>query len=455
MSNPKKALRQALAQQDAYLQEYQEYLRIPSVSTLSEHKADVERCAEWVAGQLRGMGLTEVKIMPTAGHPVIFGEWLQSVDKPTVLMYGHYDVQPVDPLNEWHSGPFDPTIRGDYIFARGASDMKGQGHAFLKALEALLQNGELGINVKVFFEGEEEIGSPSLPAFIAEHKELLKSDVVLNCDSGIMGIDQPSMVYGLRGLAYFELWVHTASQDLHSGTFGGSIYNPAQALADLIAGMHDKKGRITLPGFYDKVRKLSSKERRQLAKLPYDETTWLKITGAPGLHGEKGFSTVERVGARPSLEVNGLLSGFTGEGSKTVLPAKAMAKISTRLIPDQDPDEVEQQMRQYLAANAPSTIRWELKALAGSKGALTPTDTPWMKAAGKALKQTFDVKPVFELGGGSVPIVIMLKELLGVDSVMLGFGMRDDNIHGPNERQHLPTYFKGIETYIRFLANLD
>ena len=454
MSNPTKALRQAAKQHDAYLQEYQEYLRIPSVSTLSEHKGDVQRCAEWVADQLRNMGLTNVQILPTAGHPVVFGEWLQAADKPTVLMYGHYDVQPVDPLNEWHSGPFEPSIRGDYIYARGASDMKGQGHAFMKALEALLQNGELEVNVKVFFEGEEEIGSPSLPAFIAEHKDLLKSDFVLNCDSGIMGIDQPSMIYGLRGLAYFELWVYTASQDLHSGTFGGSIYNPGQALADLIAGMHDKKGKITLPGFYDKVRKLTGKERRQLAKLPYDEATWLGITGAPGLHGEKGYSTVERVGARPTLEVNGLLSGFTGEGSKTVLPAKAMAKISCRLIPDQDPDEVEQQLRQYLAANAPSTIRWELKALAGSKGALTPTDTPYMKAASKALQKTFGVKPVYELGGGSVPIVIMLKEQLGVDSVLLGFGMRDDNIHGPNEHQHLPTYFKGIETYIRFLANL-
>lgn len=455
MPTPRKALTQVSKSHDRYLNEYMEFLRIPSVSTLVTHAEDMQRAATWVADQMRTIGLANVQVLPTARHPVVYGDWLNAADRPTVLVYGHYDVQPVDPLNEWVSGPFEPEIRGDNLYARGASDMKGQVHAFLKALEALIGKGELAVNVKVLVEGEEEIGSPSLPAFFQANPDRVKCDVVLNADSGILGPQTPSMVYGLRGLAYFELWVHGPSNDLHSGTFGGTILNPAQALVELVAGMHDKKGRITLPGFYDKVRKLSARERRQLTRLPHTDESWLAMTGAPALYGEAKFSTLERAGARPTLEVNGLLSGFTGEGSKTVLPAKAMAKISMRLIPDQDHDEVEQQLRQYLTENAPPTIRWEVKAVAaGNRGALIPTDTVWMKAAGKALKDSFGVKPVFELAGGSVPIVTLFKKVLGVDSVMLGFGMRDDNIHGPNEKQHLPNYFRGIETYVRFFGNL-
>jgi acetylornithine deacetylase/succinyl-diaminopimelate desuccinylase-like protein len=456
MPTPRKALTHVSKSQDRYLDEYIEFLRIPSVSTLVMHADDMQRAATWVADQMRTIGLANVQVMPTARHPLVYGDWLNAgADKPTVLVYGHYDVQPVDPLNEWVSGPFEPEIRGENLYARGASDMKGQVHAFLKALEALIGKGELAVNVKVLVEGEEEIGSPSLPAFFAANPGLVKCDIVLNADSGILGPQTPSMVYGLRGLAYFELQVYGPSNDLHSGTFGGTILNPAQALVELVAGMHDKKGRITLPGFYDKVRKLSAKERRQLTRLPHTDESWLAMTGAPALYGEAKFSTLERAGARPTLEVNGLLSGFTGEGSKTVLPAKAMAKISMRLIPDQDHDEVEQQLRQYLTENAPPAIRWEVKAVAaGNRGALIPTDTVWMKAAGRALKDSFGVKPVFELAGGSVPIVTLFKEVLGVDSVMLGFGMRDDNIHGPNEKQHLPNYFRGIETYVRFFGNL-
>ncbi len=454
MTTPTQALAYARGNHDRYLAEFKDFVRIPSVSTLSEHKPDIQRCADWVAGQMRGLGLNGVVVMPTAGHPVVYGEWLNAPGRPTVLIYGHYDVQPVDPVNEWHSGPFEPTIRGDDLFARGASDMKGQVHAFLKALEALLKHNELGVNVKVLVEGEEEIGSPSLGPFIDAHKELLKCDVVLNADSGILSPTLPSLIYGLRGLAYFELWVHTASQDLHSGTFGGTLHNPAQALCELIAGMHDADGRITLPGFYDRVRALSAEERAELARLPHNDADWLKMTGAPALWGEKGYTTVERFGARPTLEVNGLYSGFIGEGSKTVLPARAMAKISMRLVPDQDHTEVEQQLRAYLAAHAPATVRWELKALAGGPAALVERDSPAMRAAVAALEATWGVRPVFERAGGSVPIVGLLQKQLGVDSILMGFGMRDDNIHGPNEKQHLPNYFKGIEAFIRFFGNM-
>jgi acetylornithine deacetylase/succinyl-diaminopimelate desuccinylase-like protein len=455
MTEPTQALTFARHNRERYLNEYKEFLSIPSVSTLSEHKPDMQRAAEWLAAMVRAMGFASVEIMPTAKHPVVYGEWLNKPGRPTVLVYGHYDVQPVDPLNEWTAGPFEPTVRDDdYVYARGASDMKGQVHAFLKALEALLKHDALGVNVKLMIEGEEEIGSPSLGDFIRAHKEKLRCDVVLNADSGIIGKDLPSIIYGLRGLAYFELWVHGPDHDLHSGTFGGTVLNPAQALAELITGMHDADGRITLPGFYDKVRTLADDERAELARLPHSDEGWRAMTGAPALYGEKGYTTIERAGARPTLEVNGLYSGFIGEGSKTVLPARAMAKISMRLVPYQDDQEVEQQLRAYLEARAPKAVRWELRTLAGGPAAIIPRDTAAVQAAASALEATFGVRPVFELAGGSVPVVVLLKQLLGVDSIMLGFGLRDDNIHSPNEKQYLPNYYRGIETYIRFFANM-
>jgi len=300
-------------------------LAIPSISTLSEHKPDMQRAAGWITHQLTSIGFKNVEVMPTTGHPVVYGEWLGVPNQPTVLVYGHYDVQPVDPLNEWHTPPFEPTVRGDNIFARGASDMKGQVQAFLKAFESLAKNEGIPVNVKVLVEGEEEIGSPSLGAFIANHKDKLKCDVVLNADSGIMRPDQPSLVAGLRGLAYFELWVYGPKQDLHSGSFGGSVHNPAQVLCELIAGMHDANGHITLPGFYDDVRVLSDEERASLASE--SDERWREMTGVPQLYGEKGFTTSERLGARPTLEVNGMVSGFIGEGAKTVLPPKRWRKF--------------------------------------------------------------------------------------------------------------------------------
>jgi len=353
-------------------------------------------------------------------------------------------------VNEWISPPFEPTVRDENLYARGASDMKGQGHAVLKALEALVKSGGIPVNVKMFFEGEEEIGSANLPPFIDEQAKKLKSDVVLNADAHILRPDLPSLVYGLRGLAYFEIWVHGPRNDLHSGGFGGSIHNPAQALCELITGMHDADGHITLPGFYDKVRVLSAEERAELARIPYSDENWKQMTGAPQLYGERGFTTLERIGVRPTLEVNGLYSGFIGEGSKTVLPAKAMAKISMRLIPYQDPNEVEKQLREYLRKKAPPTITWELKALSSAPAAIVDRNTAAMRAASAALEETFGVKPVFQLTGGSVPVVSLLKTKLGLDSVLLGFGLPDDNIHGPNEKLHLPTYYRGIEAFVRF-----
>jgi len=438
----------AARNRERYLNELKEFLAIPSVSTLSQHKPDMQRAAEWVSRQLSGIGFKNVEIMPTAGHPVVYGESLDKPGKPTVLVYGHYDVQPVDPLNEWTTAPFEPTVRGDNIYARGASDMKGQVHAFLKALEALAQNEGLPLNLKVMVEGEEEIGSPNLGAFIEKNKTKLKCDLVLNADSGIMRPDQPSIVYGLRGLAYFELWVHGPKQDLHSGVFGGSVHNPAQALCELIAGMHDADGHVTLPGFYDKVRDLSAEERKEISHASDEE--WRKMTGVPQLHGEKGFTTGERLGARPTLEICGMLSGFTGEGAKTVLPAKAMAKISMRLVPYQDDKEVEGQLRAYLEKHAPPTVRWELKKFVTGPAVLVKRDTPGARAAIKALEATFGVKPVFKLEGGSVPVVSMVQATLGVDSILLGFGLPDDNLHSPNEKLHLPNFYRGVEAYIRF-----
>jgi acetylornithine deacetylase/succinyl-diaminopimelate desuccinylase-like protein len=450
MTSVQQVIESSKRDHDRYLAEFREYLAIPSVSTLSEHKQDIQRCAEWFANQLNGIGFKKVEILATAGHPVVYGEWLDAPGKPTVLVYGHYDVQPVDPLNEWASPPFEPSVRGDNIYARGASDMKGQGHAVLKALEAWLKSGGLPVNVKMFFEGEEEIGSRNLEPFVEKYKSKLKCDVVLNCDSQILRADLPSLVYGLRGLDYFEVWVYGAKSDLHSGVFGGAVHNPAQVLCELIAGMHDANGHVTLPGFYDKVRVLSPEERAELARIPISDQAWQEMAGTKQLYGENGFTTVERIGGRPTLEVNGILSGFTGEGSKTVLPAKAMAKISTRLVPEQDNTAVENQLKEYLRKNAPKTVTWEVKNLTSSPAVLVDRNTPAMRAAASALQATFGVRPLFQLQGGSVPVVNMVKTKLGVDSVLLGFGLPDDNIHAPNEKQHLPTYYRGIEAYIRF-----
>jgi acetylornithine deacetylase/succinyl-diaminopimelate desuccinylase-like protein len=447
---PTKAIQYARDNRTRYLAELKDLLAIPSISTLSQHKPDILRAAEWLTKQIAGMGFQNTEIMPTAGHPVVYGEWLNAPGKPTILVYGHYDVQPSDPLAEWTTPPFEPTVRGENIYARGASDNKGQIFAALKALEALSKNEGLPLNVKVLIEGEEEIGSANLGPIIAKHKEKLACDIILNTDMGILSPDLPALTYGLRGLAYFELWVYGPSQDLHSGVFGGSVANPATVLCELIAGMHDANGHITLPGFYDKVRQLSDEERAEIARMPFSDEDWRKTTGVPQLYGEKGFTTLERLGARPTLEICGIVSGFTGEGSKTVLPAKAMAKISMRLVPYQDDNAVEEQLNEYLRRHAPPTVRWQVEKAVSAPAVLVKRDMPAVRAAAQALEATFGVKPVFKLEGGTVGIVSTFQTVLGVDPVQMGFGLPDDNFHSPNEKMHLPTHDRGIETYIRF-----
>lgn len=439
------------------LEELKEFLSLPTISTLSEYRADVQRGAEWVSANLRAMGMENVEIMPTGegrGQPLVYADWLNAPHAPTILVYGHFDVQPVDPLSEWLTPPFEPTIIGDTIFARGASDMKSQTHAFMKALEALLKTNSLCVNVKVIVEGEEEVGSPNFGSFLRTHKEKLKCDVVLNADSQMASRNLPSIVYGLRGLCYFELWVHGPAQDLHSGLFGGSIHNPAQVLCDLVSGMHDENGRVTLPQFYEDVRELEPQERDELSRLPITDEGWAASAGVGELWGERGFSTVERTGARPTLEVNGLYAGFIGEGSKTVLPAKAMAKISTRLVPDQRPEKIKDQLEAYLHEHAPDTVRWQVTQLASGEPVLLNRKSPFVQAATNALEKTFGVAPVFQLLGWSVPVTNMLNDELGVDVVVMGFGLADDGTHGPNEHFYLPNYYRGIEAYIRFFETV-
>jgi len=449
------ALQYAHNNQVSFLSAYKEILAVPSISTDQAHVADIHCAAEWMAAQLRALGMQKVQLFPTATqHLIVYGEWLGAPAAPTVLIYGHYDVQPVDPLDLWKTDPFTPTVLGEDIFARGASDMKGQALVTLKAAESLVQTGGLPVNVKWLFEGEEEIGSPSLEAFIAGHKELLACDFAVNPDSGMMGKEYPTITYALRGLAYFELRVFGPAHDLHSGMYGGVVHNPANALAELIAGMHDDKGRVTLPGFYDKVRKLSKEERQELARLPIDEQHFLEQTGVKALYGEPGFTANERTGARPTLDVNGLLSGFTGEGSKTIIPAWAMAKISTRLVPDQHPQEVHQQLLRYLEQNAPKDIRWEVKVLAGNPASISDRNNLCVQAMAKALETVWGQKPYFKREGGSIPVVGDMQRLLGVESVVCGFSLPDDNIHAPNEKQHLPTWHRGIDAYIHFFLNL-
>jgi acetylornithine deacetylase/succinyl-diaminopimelate desuccinylase-like protein len=454
-TNLEKALSYAQEQHQRFLDELIEFVSIPSISTDPEAVAAMQRAAEWVAGQLTDLGFKNVQIYPTAGHPVVYGEMLTAgPNKPTVLVYGHYDVQPAEPLELWNSPPFEPTLRGDNLYGRGASDMKGQVMVSLKAAEAWRHNGGLPINIKFIIEGEEEIGSPHIADFIAEHKDLLACDYAINPDTGMIGAEIPTITYGLRGLAYFEIRLSGPAHDLHSGIYGGAVHNPAQVLCDLVAGMHDAEGRVTLPGFYDRVRALTTDERGELARLPMDEAFYLEQTGAPALNGEADYSPIERASARPTLEVNGLLAGFTGEGTKTVLPAKAMAKISMRLVPDQDPEEVQQQLEAYLQQNAPKTVRWEVIKFAGGPASITNRHLPAVDALKEALEATWGKRPVFRREGGSVPVVAQMQQILGVESVLTGFGLPDDNLHGPNEKIHLPTYYRGIEAFIRFYGNL-
>lgn len=457
MTDPRySALEYAHQNNERFVEELKEYLAIPSISTSPDHNADTQRAAEWTASQLESLGMENVRVMPTGGHPAVYGESLKAgSDAPTVLIYGHYDVQPVDPLELWVTDPFKAEVRGENLYARGSSDMKGQVVASMKAVESVARTSGLPVNLKWLIEGEEEIGSKNLGAFIKQHAEMLKADFCINPDAGMISADLPTITYGLRGLAYFEIRVYGPNRDLHSGLFGGTVHNPAQALAELIAGMHDKKGRITLPGFYDKVRKVGKAERAEINRLPIKPKDVVNMTGVPALWGEQEYTPEERVGIRPTLEVNGLLSGFTGEGSKTVLPAWAMAKISCRLVPDQTPALIEKAMVKYMKANAPKTIRWEVKIITGSNAAITERDSLGVQAMAKGLEQVWGKRPLFKREGGSIGVVMQLQKYVGVDSVLTGFGLPEDNAHSPNEKLHLPTWRKGIDALIHMIYNLS
>lgn len=453
--NIRKALTQYQLDSDTLHQDLLEFLRIPSVSNAEDHKEDIEKAAAFLTNKLEQIGLTNVKAYPTSLHPMVYGEYIENPEYPTILIYGHYDVQPPDPLAEWHSPPFEPFKDGDYLFARGASDMKGQIWATISAIQSILKICKLQLNVKYMIEGEEEIGSPSLNTFLKDHRSLLNCDMVLNPDSGMIGADKPTIVYGLRGLAYFELRLYSANADLHSGSFGGVIPNPANILSRVIAGMHDDNGRISLPGFYNDVRNLSDKERTSLLKLDMNESFYLEISGANGLTGEKGFSPVERTGARPTLDVNGLYSGFIEKGAKTIIPAYAMAKISCRLVPDQDPVKIHDSLKSYLKQHVPSYVRWELDYMSGAPAYINEDHTPGLVAFKKALQDTWKSEVVMKREGGSIPVATSMKNILGVDSIITGFGLPDDQIHSPNERLHLPTYERGIEALIRFFSSFN
>ncbi len=430
----------------AFVEELKGFLRIPSVSTKSEHSGDMRKAAEWLVEQMRGMGLEHVEILPTAGHPVVYADWLHAAGKPTVLVYGHYDVQPAEPLELWTTGAFDPTVRNGELYARGAVDDKGQVFMHLKALEAHLKtSGRLPVNVRLLIEGEEEIGSPNLDAFIAKQKKTLQADVVVISDTSMIGKDAPGITVGLRGLIYFQIDLEAAKSDLHSGGFGGAIENPAMALAQLLAKLKDRNGRIAIPGFYDDVRRLPAEERRALARLPFSEKKFQTDLGAPALFGEKGFTTLERLWARPTLEVNGIYSGFIGEGAKTVLPCRAMAKVSMRLVPTQDPAKIARLFVQHVKRLAPKTVRLKVTEVSG-RGTpwLVPTNHPSLQAVARAIEKGFGKRPVYTRTGGTIPVVATLDRLLKAPILLMGIGLPDENAHAPNEKLDLDNLHHGM-----------
>jgi acetylornithine deacetylase/succinyl-diaminopimelate desuccinylase-like protein len=430
---------------DRYVDELKQYLAIPSISALPQHSPDVRRCAEWTATEFQRIGLSDVRLEETPGHPVVYGESQTAPGAPTILFYGHYDVQPVDPVDQWTSPPFEATIRDGEIYARGSADDKGQIFMHFKAVEAYMkQNGNLPVNMKFLIEGEEEVGSANLDNFIQSKKDLLKADVVVISDSPMFDRGIPSICYGLRGLAYYQIDLRGTKTDLHSGSFGGAVANPAYVLAQVLAQMKDRGGRIKVPGFYDDVVPLKPEERAEFAKLPFNEKKYRQDLGAPRLFGETGYSTLERVWARPTFEVNGLLSGFTGEGAKTVIPATAMAKVSMRLVPNQDPQKIGDLFEAYLKKITPKTVELKLTRMHGGQPWMTAFDNPFVQAAGRAIEQGFGQRPVFNREGGSIPVVATFQRELGVPCVLFGVGLPDENAHAPDEKLDLGNFHNGI-----------
>jgi acetylornithine deacetylase/succinyl-diaminopimelate desuccinylase-like protein len=431
---------------DRFLNEMLDLLRIPSVSAKSEHKADMQKCAEAVKKSLLNAGCDKAEVMPTDGHPAVYGEKIIDPSKPTVLVYGHYDVQPAEPLELWHSGPFEPVIKDGKIYARGSADDKGQFYMHVKALETLVQTKTMTTNIKFLIEGEEEIGSPNLGKFVAANKALLKADVILISDSSLLSMENPSLDIGVRGLSYIEVEVTAANRDLHSGTYGGAVANPITILAKMIASCHDENNHITIPGFYDDVVEATAKERELLNKAPYDEKEYKDELGVKELWGEKNFTTYERTGIRPTIELNGIWGGYQGEGAKTVLPSKATAKISARLVPNQSSHKITEKLLSYFQKIAPPSVTVKAFEHHGGEPYMTPIDSKGYKAASKALETTFGKTPIPVKGGGSIPICSILEKELGIKIIFMGFGLDNDNLHSPNEKYNIENYYKGIET---------
>jgi acetylornithine deacetylase/succinyl-diaminopimelate desuccinylase-like protein len=438
-----------------FLLELNEFLAIPSVSTKPENKQEMRRCAEWIAQHLTALEMQNARIYETAGHPIVYSEWLGEPSQPAVLLYGHYDVQPAEPFELWTSPPFEATIRNGNLFGRGATDDKGQTFIHFKALEAYLKTSKkLPINLKLLLEGEEEIGSPHLAPFIETQRELLKADLAVISDTPFFEKGVPSICYGLRGIVYVQIEVVGSNRDLHSGSYGGAVHNPIQALAEIIAQLHDKNGRITIPGFYDEVRRLTKKEREAYRELPWSETKYAKGLGVRQLHGEKGYTTLERVWTRPTLDCNGIWGGYTGKGAKTVIPSGASAKISMRLVPDQQPKKIARAFEKFVKTIAPKTVHVSMQCLNLAEPAMTLIDSPGVKAAMAALEKGFGKKPLYQREGGSLPVVTHFKKILGLDTVLLGFGLPDENAHAPDEFISLDNFFGGMKTIAHFYDEL-
>ena len=441
-----------------FLDELFELLRFPSVSADPQYKEEVLKTADFVAQKLRDAGADKVEVCPTAGYPIVYAEKIIDPGKPTVLVYGHYDVQPADPLELWHTPPFEPTIRDEKIYARGACDDKGQFYMHVKAFELMMETNGLPCNIKFMIEGEEEVGSNNLGTFVQQNKERLKSDVVLISDTAMISMENPSLETGLRGLSYLEVEVTGPNRDLHSGVYGGAVANPATILFQLIASLHDENNHITIPGFYDDVLELSQTERDALNRAPFDLEDYKKDLAIGEIWGEKGYSTIERTGTRPTLEVNGIWGGYIGEGAKTVLPSKASAKISMRLVPNQQSDKITKLFKDHFEKIAPKYVKVKVTPHHGGEPVVTPTDSVAYRAAQKAIAESFGKEPIPTRGGGSIPIVALFEKELGIKTVLMGFGLDSDNLHSPNEKYDIANYYKGIETiplFHKYFAELS
>ena len=435
---------------DRFLSELFEWLRIPSISADSRRKMDVRKAAEFLREKLLNAGADKVEICETKGHPIVYAERIVDPSKPTVLVYGHYDVQPADPLDLWHSPPFEPVIKDNKIYARGACDDKGQVYMHVKAFEAMMELNLLACNVKFMVEGEEEVGSDNLGTFVKENKSKLKADVILISDTALISLEHPSITTGLRGLSYMEVEVTGPNRDLHSGVYGGAVANPVNVLCSMIASLHDEDGRVAIPGFYDRVVELTEADRLALNKAPFDLNAYKRELGIEDIKGEKGFTTLERTGVRPTLDVNGIWGGYTGEGAKTVLPSKASAKISMRLVPNQRSAEITELFTKHFESIAPGNVKVKVMAHHGGEPAVTQTDSSSYNAASKAFEEVFGKTPIPTRDGGSIPIVALFKRELGLDTVLMGFGFDSDAIHSPNEHYGINNFVLGIETIIAF-----